>query len=210
MPRRGAGWAWVEAILGPGDLFGRLSTGGAASTLEVESLEASELAALPRQPLEVLLRKHPDLAYSVVQELEDRQQRLVRRFESLVFKDVRARDLGERGRPQPTPARPARYGRSRNRPPGQRRTSRASCVAGQADPALSRSVSRPLAGARTRPDCQRYHAMVGVPHATAIERSITTSPARPLLRRTPAALSRCVPSTHPWPLLPRPALPPRG
>jgi CRP/FNR family transcriptional regulator, cyclic AMP receptor protein len=81
----------VEAILGPGDLFGRLSKGGAASVLEVESLEASELAVLPRQSLEALLRRHPELAYSVVQELEDRQQRLVRRLESLVFKDVRAR-----------------------------------------------------------------------------------------------------------------------
>lgn len=81
----------VEAILAPGDLFGRLSTGGAPVALQVESLEASEIAGLPRAGFEALLRQHPELAFSVVQELEDRQARLVRRLESLVFKDVRAR-----------------------------------------------------------------------------------------------------------------------
>ncbi|MGE3675259.1 MAG: Crp/Fnr family transcriptional regulator, partial [Polyangiaceae bacterium] len=81
----------VEAILAPGDLFGRLSTGGTPTPLEVESLEASELAGLHRAAFAKLLSQHPELALSVVQELEDRQQRLVRRLESLVFKDVRAR-----------------------------------------------------------------------------------------------------------------------
>ncbi len=81
----------VEAILQPGDMFGRLSTGGAPTALEVESLEASELAGLPRAGFEALLRQHPELALSVVQQLEDRQARLVRRLESLVFKDVRTR-----------------------------------------------------------------------------------------------------------------------
>ncbi|MCB9589142.1 MAG: Crp/Fnr family transcriptional regulator [Polyangiaceae bacterium] len=81
----------VEAILAPGDIFGRLSTGGAPTALEVESLEASELAGLARDAFSTLLREHPELALSVLQEVEDRQQRLVRRLESLVFKDVRAR-----------------------------------------------------------------------------------------------------------------------
>ena len=84
----------VEAILAPGDLFGRLSTGGIPTPLEVESLEASELAGLHRAAFAKLLSQHPELALSVVQELEDRQQRLVRRLESLIFKDVRARVAG--------------------------------------------------------------------------------------------------------------------
>ena len=69
--------------------LGRRLTGPA---YEVEALEASRHRGAGARPsFEPLLRRHPDLAYSVVQELEDRQRRLVRRLEALVFKDVRAR-----------------------------------------------------------------------------------------------------------------------
>ena len=86
-----AGKRLVEAILEPGDVFGRISAGGERASYEVEALEASRIAALARGQFEPLLRRHPELACCVVQELEDRQRRLVRRLESLVFKDVRAR-----------------------------------------------------------------------------------------------------------------------
>ncbi len=86
-----AGKRLVEAILEPGDVFGRISAGAERASYEVEALEASRIAALARGQFEPLLRRHPDLAYCVVQELEDRQRRLVRRLEALVFKDVRAR-----------------------------------------------------------------------------------------------------------------------
>jgi CRP-like cAMP-binding protein len=86
-----AGKRLVEAILEPGDLFGRISAGPDRATYEVEALEPSRIAGLSRDRFEVLLRAHPDLAYSVVQDLEDRQRRLVRRLEALAFKDVRAR-----------------------------------------------------------------------------------------------------------------------
>jgi CRP/FNR family transcriptional regulator, cyclic AMP receptor protein len=86
-----AGKRLVEAILEPGDVFGRISAGGERASYEVEALEESRIAALARGQFEPLLRRHPDLAYCVVQELEDRQRRLVRRLEALVFKDVRAR-----------------------------------------------------------------------------------------------------------------------
>jgi len=81
----------VEALLEAGDAFGRVSTGGQPASYEVQTLERSRIATLPRAQFEELLRRHPDMAYAVVQTLEDRQRRLVRRIESLVFKDVRAR-----------------------------------------------------------------------------------------------------------------------
>jgi CRP/FNR family transcriptional regulator, cyclic AMP receptor protein len=86
-----AGKRLVEAILEPGDIFGRISAGAQPAAFEVEALEATRIAGLSRPRFELLLRRHPDLAYCVVQDLEDRQRRLVRRLEALAFKDVRAR-----------------------------------------------------------------------------------------------------------------------
>lgn len=86
-----AGQRFVEAILGPGDVFGRISEGADRAAYEVQALEATRVVAVPRAGFEALLRRHPDLAYCVVQVLEDRQRRLVRRVEALVFKDVRGR-----------------------------------------------------------------------------------------------------------------------
>jgi CRP/FNR family cyclic AMP-dependent transcriptional regulator len=85
------GRRFVEAIVEPGDVFGRLSTAGSPTTYEAQMLEPTRIAAIPRTAFEELLRAHPDLSFTVVQQLEDRQRRLVRRVESLVFKDVRAR-----------------------------------------------------------------------------------------------------------------------
>ena len=82
----------VEALLAPGDVFGRVSTGRSDSvTYEIETLEQSRIATLSRSSFEALLRRHPELAFVVLQNLEDRQRKLVRRIEGLVFKDVRAR-----------------------------------------------------------------------------------------------------------------------
>jgi len=89
-----AGKRLVEAILEPGDIFGRISAGADRAAYQVEALEPTRLAGLARARFEQLLRRHPDLAYCVVQDLEDRQRRLVRRLEALVFKDVRARLAG--------------------------------------------------------------------------------------------------------------------
>jgi CRP-like cAMP-binding protein len=81
----------VEAILEPGDLFGRISAGADRASYELVALEATRIAGLSRARFELLLRRHPDLACCVVQDLEDRQRRLIRRLEALAFKDVRAR-----------------------------------------------------------------------------------------------------------------------
>jgi CRP-like cAMP-binding protein len=80
----------IEALLERGDVFGRMSAGG-DTAYEVEALERTRIASLDRSRFEALLRSHPDLAYAVVQELETRQRTLVRRIESLVFKDVHVR-----------------------------------------------------------------------------------------------------------------------
>ncbi|WP_394823077.1 Crp/Fnr family transcriptional regulator [Pendulispora albinea] len=85
------GQRWIEAILEPGDAFGRLSVHSEGVAYEVQALEPTRLAAIARDRFEALLRAHPELAYSVVQHLEARQRKLVRRIESLVFKDVHMR-----------------------------------------------------------------------------------------------------------------------
>ncbi len=85
------GRRFVEALLETGDIFGRLSSNGELASYEAQMLEPTQIATVPREHFERLLRRHPDLSFSVVQELENRQRRLVRRIEALVFKDVRAR-----------------------------------------------------------------------------------------------------------------------
>lgn len=81
----------VEALLAPGDVFGRVASGGTPISYEIEMLEHTHIATVPRGTFEALLRKHPELAYCLVQSLEDRQRKLVGRIEGLVFKDVRTR-----------------------------------------------------------------------------------------------------------------------
>jgi CRP/FNR family cyclic AMP-dependent transcriptional regulator len=85
------GQRMVEALLEPGDVFGRVAGTGEPVTYEIQSLETSRIARVRRASFEALLRRHPDMAFAIVQTLEDRQRKLVRRIEGLVFKDVRAR-----------------------------------------------------------------------------------------------------------------------
>lgn len=80
----------VEAFLEPGDLFGRLAESG-GDDYEVQALQPSSIASVAREDLAALLSRHPSLGFCVIQNLEDRQRRLVRRLEALAFKDVRVR-----------------------------------------------------------------------------------------------------------------------
>lgn len=90
--RTGAlGQRLVEAILAPGDAFGRMSTSTSGVAYEIQALEETRVATVSRGRFEALLRAHPELAYAVVQHLEERERKLVRRLESLVFKDVHMR-----------------------------------------------------------------------------------------------------------------------
>jgi CRP/FNR family cyclic AMP-dependent transcriptional regulator len=80
----------IVGLLGPGDVFGRIVASDADDSYVIEALEESEVLALPREAFARLLGR-AEFAYRVVQYLEEHQRELVRRVESLVFKDVRTR-----------------------------------------------------------------------------------------------------------------------
>jgi CRP-like cAMP-binding protein len=81
----------VEALLEPGDVFGRLTKAAEMETYELQALQASRVASVARGEFTALLERNPELCCCVIQDLEDRQRKLVRRLESLAFKDVRVR-----------------------------------------------------------------------------------------------------------------------
>jgi CRP-like cAMP-binding protein len=81
----------IEAILEPGDLFGRVAATGEEETAFLETLEKSRVLGIPRGRFTELMAEQPDFALEVVQLLEQRERKLRRRIENLVFKDVTAR-----------------------------------------------------------------------------------------------------------------------
>jgi CRP/FNR family transcriptional regulator, cyclic AMP receptor protein len=81
----------IEAILSPGDMFGRMSRATSGVAYELQALETTRIAGLSRARFEDFLASHPALGCAVVQHLEERERKLVRRLESLVFKDVHER-----------------------------------------------------------------------------------------------------------------------
>lgn len=85
-----AGRQLIVGLLGPGDVFGRVTAARVDESYVLEALEPSSVAAIERAAFEQLLQRS-EFAYRVVQRLEERERELVRRVESLVFKDVRTR-----------------------------------------------------------------------------------------------------------------------
>jgi CRP-like cAMP-binding protein len=82
----------IEAILQPGDVFGRITLEGRAqSPCILETIDETRVLFVPRSTFTALMRSCPEFSYEVVQRLEERERRLERRVESLVFKDVRTR-----------------------------------------------------------------------------------------------------------------------
>lgn len=81
----------VDALVRPGDLVGRLGDDGPRQTLTLETLTACTVVSIRAEKLRSFLAGRADLMLTAVQILEDRQRRLVRRAESLVFKDVYTR-----------------------------------------------------------------------------------------------------------------------
>lgn len=81
----------VEALLEPGDVFGRVVAGGDRERVTVEPIESSSIGAIPRANFEAVLRDYSEFAFEVVQHVEDRSRRLARRLEALAFKDVDTR-----------------------------------------------------------------------------------------------------------------------
>ncbi len=95
----------IVALLAAGDVFGRITAAEGADSYVVEALEETEVLTLPHEAFEALLARRA-FAYRIVQHLEERQRELVRRVESLAFKDVRTRLVeallalaGEHGEP---------------------------------------------------------------------------------------------------------------
>lgn len=80
----------IVGLLGPGDVFGRVTAAEVDESYVLEALEPSEIVAVDRAAATSLLGRS-ELAYRVVQQLEERERELVRRIESLVFKDARTR-----------------------------------------------------------------------------------------------------------------------
>ena len=88
------GRRWVEAILVPGDVCGRITATpdrGLRERVALELLEPSSLGAIPRGVFEGVLREHGEFAFEVMQHVEDRARRFARRLEALAFKDVETR-----------------------------------------------------------------------------------------------------------------------
>jgi CRP/FNR family transcriptional regulator, cyclic AMP receptor protein len=81
----------VEALLVPGDVFGRIVSDGAGERVAIEPLEPTEIGAIPRDVFDAVIKRHPEFAYEVVQHVEDRSRLLARRLEALAFKDVETR-----------------------------------------------------------------------------------------------------------------------
>ncbi|MBX3247731.1 MAG: Crp/Fnr family transcriptional regulator [Myxococcales bacterium] len=82
----------VEAIVAPGDVFGRLGASGhEEEAAALETLEATRLGLISRDAFQEALRRHPDFAFEVVQYLDDRTRRLARALHALAFKDVETR-----------------------------------------------------------------------------------------------------------------------
>ncbi len=78
----------IVALLAAGDVFGRIT--GDDDGYVVEALEETEVLAVSHEAFQSLLERR-EFAYRIVQHLEERQRELVRRVESLAFKDVRTR-----------------------------------------------------------------------------------------------------------------------
>jgi CRP-like cAMP-binding protein len=81
----------VEALLRPGDIFGRVALESRLRACQVQAVAPTSVLAMKRSTLNRLMAAHPDLTLDVVQRLEDRQRQLSRRVEALLFKDVEQR-----------------------------------------------------------------------------------------------------------------------
>ena len=81
----------VETVLREGDIFGRIVLDGPRSVLTVEAMSDMKLLLLTKLAVAEAIRNSPGLAIEVIQMLEDRQRRLSRQVESLLYKDVAAR-----------------------------------------------------------------------------------------------------------------------
>lgn len=82
----------VIALMEPGDLFGEMPLfDGGTRSAGARALEASELVAVPYAPVEVVLKKRPELLWSVVRLLAERLRTTNAAVADSVFLDVTGR-----------------------------------------------------------------------------------------------------------------------
>lgn len=81
----------VDTLLRAGDMFGGMEISGPKRQCSIETITDCLLVRVKSTDLRRYLSSKPELLMTCVQLLEDRERRLSRRVESLVFKDVGAR-----------------------------------------------------------------------------------------------------------------------
>lgn len=81
----------VDTLLRMGDLFGRIASEGPKIANVMEGLTDCTILCIRAERLREYLRQRPELMLTAMQLVEDRERRLSRRVESLVFKDVYVR-----------------------------------------------------------------------------------------------------------------------
>lgn len=83
----------IKAILQPGEIFGELGIGGEERRNDFAQAMDKDvmLCAMSLENLEAMMRMNPNLSLKISKWMGFRIRKMERRFESLVFKDTRAR-----------------------------------------------------------------------------------------------------------------------
>ncbi len=91
----GDGREKILELMGPGDFFGEMSLlDGAVRSASVKSLTETRILALSRNDFLKELRRNPDLAMAVIQELTRRVRQMDEQASSLSFQRVKERTQG--------------------------------------------------------------------------------------------------------------------
>jgi len=91
----GDGREKILELLGPGDFFGEMSLlDNAVRSASVKSLSETRILALSRHDFLKELRRNPDLAMAVIQELTRRVRQMDEQASSLSFQRVKQRTMG--------------------------------------------------------------------------------------------------------------------
>lgn len=83
----------IKAILEPGEVFGELSVTGEVKRSDFAQALSSDtrLCAIEKSEMLRLMHENSHLSMNITRTIGERLQRMERRFESLIFKDARAR-----------------------------------------------------------------------------------------------------------------------
>lgn len=91
----GDGREKILELMGPGDFFGEMSLlDGAVRSASVKSMSETRILALSRNDFLKELRRNPDLAMAVIQELTRRVRQMDEQASSLSFQRVKERTRG--------------------------------------------------------------------------------------------------------------------